>query len=1071
MNASLGKAITCTFVIDGFDECSTINKSPHRHTTDGRSEFLESLIKNIKDTPARVLIVSRDTEDIRAQLGKLTQSTIPLIFEYGISVNDTKDDIDHCSSDMVNTRLANKPEQLRLDLASEAARKSDGMFLWLHLLSGELDPGENSKRLRNIVSEMPVEINETYERDLEKVKNLRPAQKARALAILRWIVFALRPLTVRELAEAVAMTTDDTPDTYPHDDLPDMWEHGYVDEQYVNSYIRRSCGSLVELRGHGDNKSLALHTVHFVHFSVKEYLLRSDDLNDDQCRLEKICFPNGGKEHNRLAQLCLQYLCYDVFGEKERFRDGQRIQIYPFLAYAARSWWVHAQHDHPVSEDIMPWAQKLFNPSTSNWILWSKVFEGELEIEDEKLDVATEGVGVDEADIEAESESGSLAPSDEDSAVTSGDQMDEPGPSDNEPSPIYYAALLGFTDLVKALQSQGFSCNRPGGTYGFPLQAAVRNAHQETVEYLVTQDIDVNQRGGRYSLAICAAAALGLNKIMDVLIRTGADRSGEDSLGRNCLHLACKQGARATVKPLLEAGLDPMKKANTGKTPFYEAVESGDHVIVSWLLDSGADVDDVNQKGIPAVVRAVSLGHEEVVNELIKRHADVNKAGPGGFTCLHEAVFQEHLAIVHILLANSADINVQDNYGWTPLGLAIADSTFEIGQLLIDRGAHIRTSNDDGWTPLHIAAEKSRDNLMALLLENGAEVDAETSSSFTSLFVAVWAHSLPCVTMLLAHGANITHTNNMGNTVLDEAVGAGDKEIIQCLLDHGALDHATGDVPETDVSLLQTRGPTLAAHLAEVLLGKDEESASLFISSHGPAWSRSDLDVALQVCCLFNASSLIEVLQERGANIATHTYNKRNLLHFAASNGCLETTRKLTEHGANVLTIDSSGYTPLDLCVARGLPNFGAISYLIESGALVNVDKGQNSPAVMSDEPTPEGCWQGTYTYHSWNKGTVEPTTLNISFGTSPPTSGFSSWKYNDKDEAGDFAVLGHLLTDNNIRFVKLYESCGWLYLGRFDPVGLTIHGTWGSSMTVRHGSFEMRKSDSPGVKEIALPQ
>ena len=1053
-------------MIDGFDECSTINKNPHRHTTDGRSEFLESLIKNIKDTSARVLIVSRDTEDIRAQLGKLSQSTVPLIFEYGISVNDTKDDIDHCSSDMVNTRLANKPKQLRLDLASEAARKSDGMFLWLHLLSGELDPGENSKRLRNIVSEMPLEINETYERDLEKVRNLKPAQKVRALAILRWIVFALRPLTVRELAEAIAMTTDDTPDTYPYDDLPDMWEHGYVDEQYVNSYIRRSCGSLVELRGHGDNKSLALHTVHFVHFSVKEYLLRSDDINNDQCRLESVCFPDGGKEHNRLAQLCLQYLCYDVFGEKERFRDGQRIQVYPFLAYAARSWWVHAQHDHRVSEDIMPWAQKLFNPSTSNWILWSKVFEGELEIEDEKLGVAAEGVGVDEEDIEDECESRSLAPSDEDSAISSEDQIDKTGGSDNEPSPIYYAALLGFTDLVKALQSQGFSCSRPGGTYGFPLQAAVRNAHQETVEYLVTQDIDVNQRGGQYSLAICAAAALGLNKIMDILIRAGADRSGEDSMGQNCLHFACKQGAQATVKPLLDAGLDPMKKAKTGKTPFYESVESGNHTIVSWLLNSGADADDVDQQGIPAICRAVSLGHEEVVNELINHHADVNKGGPDGFTCLHEAVFQEHLAIVHILLANSADINAQDNYGWTPLGLAIADSTFEISQLLIDQGAHIRTSNDDGWTPLHIAAEKSKDKVMALLLENGAEVDAETSSSYTSLHSAVGARSLPCVTMLLAHGASVIHINNMGNTALDEAVGAGDKEIIQCLLDHGALDHPIGDAHESNPSFLHTREPTLAVQLAEVLLRKGEELASQFISRHGPAWSQSDLDVALQICCLFNAFSLVEILLEQGANIATHTSNKRSLLHFAAINGSLESIKKLTEHGANVLTRDSTGYTPLDLCVARGLPKVEAISYLIESGALVDEGKEQDKPAVMSDESTPEGCWQGTYTYDSWMKGTVEPTALDISFGSSPPIHGFPSWKYNDKDEAGDFTILGHLLTDNNIRFVKLYESCGWLYLGVFDPVGLTIHGTWGSSMTVRHGSFELTKTDSSGIQE-----
>lgn len=97
-----------------------------------------------------------------------------------------------------------------------------------------------------------------------------------------------------------------------------------------------------------------MQTVHFVHFSVKEYLLRSGGLSDGQSRLERVCFPNGSKEHNRLAQLCLRYLCYDVFGEQDQFQDGKRIRVYPFLAYAAKSWYTHALHDHCMSTDIMP---------------------------------------------------------------------------------------------------------------------------------------------------------------------------------------------------------------------------------------------------------------------------------------------------------------------------------------------------------------------------------------------------------------------------------------------------------------------------------------------------------------------------------------------------------------------------------------------------------------------------------------------------------------------------------------------------------------------------------------------
>lgn len=55
------------------------------------------------------------------------------------------------------------------------------MFLWLHVLSCELDPGKNAKELRKIVAEMPSGIDETYERDLEKVENLNPLRKQEQL--------------------------------------------------------------------------------------------------------------------------------------------------------------------------------------------------------------------------------------------------------------------------------------------------------------------------------------------------------------------------------------------------------------------------------------------------------------------------------------------------------------------------------------------------------------------------------------------------------------------------------------------------------------------------------------------------------------------------------------------------------------------------------------------------------------------------------------------------------------------------------------------------------------------------
>ena len=1033
----IGRAVPCTFVIDGFDECSTNNKNSQLHSADGRSEFLEYLIKNTADTRARVLILSRDNEDIRARLGMLTKDTTPMLLEYGISADDTRSDIDHCSSHMVNTRLPNKSAELKAYLASEAARKSDGMFLWLQYLSHELDPGENAKGLRNIVSEMPAEINEMYQRDLEKVQSLKPAKKVRAIAVLRWITFALRPLTVRELAEAAAATIAGSVETYPHDYMPDPWDSGYVDEQYVNSHIRRSCGSLLELRGHVEKKPLALHTVHFTHFSVQEYLLDSDVFNNGQTRLGRICFPDGGKEHDTLARLCLQYLCYDVFGEKTDFRDGRKIQVYPFLAYAAKYWYMHALRDQRMSEDIVPWAEKLFNPSTSNWILWSKVFEGDLQLNDEPsyaCSLGREGV-----------------------SMTSTDEAEELDELDNQPGPIYYAALLGLTDIVKTLQSQGLDCNARGGIYGFPLQAAILHSHHETVEYLIQQGIDSNQRGGVFTLAICAAAAPGLDKTLDILIKAGADLTSEDPNGRSCLHFACMRGDRATVKILLEAGADPSKKSRLGKTPFYEAVESGDRETVSLLLDAGVNANDTNKTGVSAIWTAVSLHYQGIVEDLLNRHADVNLPGPDGRTCLHEAVIRNYTDIIDMMLLHSAEINTQDQEGFSPLCLAVALNTFATAELLIRRGAYVNTSTNDGWTPLDFAAEAANGKMLTMLLSHGAAVDTESSSRNTNLSSAVVRRGLYCVKKLLAHGAGVAQIDNMGNTVLDDATESGQSSTIEYLLNNNALGGPGAHIQGMGASPIDVQSLIVAAEVPKAIPRGDEDLAFQLISNRGSALSQSDLNSALLSCTLLNAPSLVESLLQQGASLSASTYNERTPLHFATKNNYLELTKLFLKHGATTHAVDCSGYTPLDLAIGGGRANIEDVKYLVENGALATQGRGHKA-IETSTNPALEGQWEGTYTYDNWRKGRVDATVLTIRFAPTSLSSNYPFWECRDRDVFGIFDVLGHLFADNAIRFAKVYESFGWLYLGIFDADAMIIRGTWGGSMTVREGSFQLKK-------------
>jgi hypothetical protein len=59
------------------------------------------------------------------------------------------------------------------------------MFLWIRLLRSQLSPWKNAKQLPGAVSETPAGLEQTYERDLERIIKLSADERDRAIAILR----------------------------------------------------------------------------------------------------------------------------------------------------------------------------------------------------------------------------------------------------------------------------------------------------------------------------------------------------------------------------------------------------------------------------------------------------------------------------------------------------------------------------------------------------------------------------------------------------------------------------------------------------------------------------------------------------------------------------------------------------------------------------------------------------------------------------------------------------------------------------------------------------------------------
>ena len=234
-----------------------------------------------------------------------------------------------------------------------------------------------------------------------------------------------------------------------------------------------------------DYEAHSHRTVHFVHFSVKEYLSSLNDTNPSYAQALELFDDNV--EHDRLSKVCLHYLCFDVFDE-----IPEDTKKFPFLSYAAWAWNIHGFHQKPIpSADILCHAQKVFDPFNSSWKVWSPVLEAKLfDSDEENWDKEIESYRQSEYGDQTEGGHDMLSTrSPTETSLTSKSTISIPASVQN---PMYYAFFLGLNDVIMWLEKQGLDCMSLGGRFGFPLQAAVVRRHEVTVTYLLDHQVDVS---------------------------------------------------------------------------------------------------------------------------------------------------------------------------------------------------------------------------------------------------------------------------------------------------------------------------------------------------------------------------------------------------------------------------------------------------------------------------------------------------------------------------------------------------------------------------------------------------
>ena len=424
--------------------------------------------------------------------------------------------------------------------------------------------------VRRTLDELPESLDETYERVLREIKK---PNRDHARRLLQCLVVAIRPLRVKELAEVVAVDFGDA-EGIPKLKVNWWWE----DEEQA---LLTSCSSLIAIVDTGGSR-----VVQFSHFSVKEYLTStrlatsSGDFSRYYVDLEPA--------HTILAQACMSVLLQaDDHPEQSDVAKSS-----PLAKYSAEHWVTHAQFQS-VSSLLRKAMEYLLDPDKPYFMAWLRLHD------------------IDNYSWR-QSSSLDLHPVRLISGVT----------------PLYYAALCGFQDLVEHLViNYPHHVNTCGGYFMTPLIAALARRHFQTAELLRHNGADVDVRGEIGRTLLHSAACYGDLELVRVLLNYKADVNARTNMGWTTIHYV-SHGCQGSVIPnicqslpdvarlLLEHGADMNTQISdgSGTTPLHLSTEFNNIEVVRVLLEHGANVDAEDSKGRTPYQIASAKGYDEIMN-------------------------------------------------------------------------------------------------------------------------------------------------------------------------------------------------------------------------------------------------------------------------------------------------------------------------------------------------------------------------------------------------------------------------------------------------------------------------
>jgi ankyrin repeat protein len=443
-------------------------------------------------------------------------------------------------------------------------------------------------------------LDETYRQAMERITHQPEGYRKLANQLLSWVTHAKRALSPGEIQHALAVEAG----------VRELDKDFLLEIEIFGSI----CAGLITV----DTNS---NVVRLVHYTTKEYLMRTSSFKDAQ---------------TDITIVCVTYLSFNAF-ETGSCKSNQefktRLHTNVLYNYAARYWGYHA-HTAATKEDLI-------------------------------LDLLES-----RAKVSAASQA----------MMVSEHRLSSIRRVPLKMTGVHVAAYFGIEWAIKGLLNNRGNLEKvdidSGDTDGrTPLSWAAEKGNEAVVKLLLeTGQVDVDSKDTDGRTPLLWAAEKGNEAVVKLLLETGkVDVDSKNTMyGRTPLSWAAGNGNEAVVKLLLETSKVDVDSKNTmyGRTSLSWAAGDGNEAVVKLLLETGkVDVDSKDTRGRTPLLWAAEKGNEAVVKLLLETgQVDVDSKDTLGRTPLSLAVKERNEAVVKVLLeTGQVDVNSKNTDRWTPL--------------------------------------------------------------------------------------------------------------------------------------------------------------------------------------------------------------------------------------------------------------------------------------------------------------------------------------------------------------------------------------------------------------------